>query len=93
MTVMIALLRGINVGGTGTVSMAEICAAAGRCGYDDVRSYVQSGNLVLLRLPGGVGRSRLAVAIGRHTVSAGTQRNWRTVTKLAELADEVAAAR
>jgi uncharacterized protein (DUF1697 family) len=42
----IALLRGINVGGHNKVPMAELRALCGELGWADVRSYVQSGNLV-----------------------------------------------
>ena len=47
MTVMVALLRGINVGGKTTLPMAELRALAEGLGYDDVATYIQSGNLVL----------------------------------------------
>jgi uncharacterized protein (DUF1697 family) len=43
----IALLRGINVGGHNRVPMAELRALCTGLGWDDVRSYIQSGNLVL----------------------------------------------
>jgi uncharacterized protein (DUF1697 family) len=45
--VMVALLRGINVGGKTTLSMAKLGEVAEELGYDDVRTYIQSGNLVL----------------------------------------------
>lgn len=178
MTVMVALLRGVNVGGSGRVAMADVRAAAIACGYTDVATYVQSGNIVFrtadqspataaealrsaiagtttvrpdvvvrtrtelhdiigaspfagpdvdlahlhviflpdhvpaslgeidlprfapeqavaigrevhLYLPEGTGRSRLAAAVHKRTTGAGTQRNWRTVTALAALADHV----
>lgn len=44
---MVALLRGINVGGKTTLSMAKLREVAERLGYDDVATYIQSGNLVL----------------------------------------------
>ena len=47
MTVMVALLRGINVGGKTTLSMASLREVAEALGYDDVATYIQSGNLVL----------------------------------------------
>jgi uncharacterized protein (DUF1697 family) len=47
MTVMVALLRGINVGGRTTLPMAELRGVADALGYDDVATYIQSGNLVL----------------------------------------------
>jgi uncharacterized protein (DUF1697 family) len=42
-----------------------------------------------LHLPGGIGRSRLAADLARRDGPAGTVRNWRTVTKLLEIADEL----
>jgi uncharacterized protein (DUF1697 family) len=41
-----ALLRAVNVGGTGKVSMAGLRAAVETLGFKDVRSLLQSGNLV-----------------------------------------------
>ncbi|NUR75228.1 MAG: DUF1697 domain-containing protein [Thermoleophilia bacterium] len=42
----IALLRGINVGGHKKVAMAKLRALMEELGYRDVRTYVQSGNVV-----------------------------------------------
>jgi uncharacterized protein (DUF1697 family) len=47
MTVLVALLRGINVGGRTTLPMADLRELAEGLGYTDVRTYIQSGNLVL----------------------------------------------
>jgi len=47
MTRYAALLRGVNVGGHHKVPMARLRELAGELGYDDVATYVQSGNLVL----------------------------------------------
>jgi len=46
MTVFIGLLRGINVGGRARLTMADLRATAEGCGFTDVRTYVQSGNVV-----------------------------------------------
>jgi len=167
------------VGGKGKLAMADLRAAAEACGYENVRSYIQSGNLVFvapsattraaaerlreviadttqvrpdvivrtrdelasvveqnpyirqgadtahlhvvfasgeedaslgsidlawyapeeaaavgrqlhLFLPTGMGRSKLAVDLARRTGPSGTTRNWRTVTKLLEMADDAA---
>lgn len=43
----VALLRGINVGGHNRVSMTDLRGLLGRLGFTDVRSLLQSGNLVL----------------------------------------------
>jgi len=175
---MVALLRGINVGGRGKLPMADLRAIATDLGYDEVATYIQSGNLVLtsresaasvardlaaaiaaagdvspavtvrtrsqlakivrdnpflargedaglqhvlftegpakaavagldlpsyapeeaiavghelyLFLPNGVGRSKLAVDVGRQKGVVGTMRNWRTVTTVLAMADDAA---
>lgn len=46
MTTYIALLRGINVSGQKTIRMAELQESCASLGLKDVRSYLQSGNLV-----------------------------------------------
>lgn len=42
----IALLRGINVGGNKMIAMADLRALLTKLGFADVRSLLQSGNLV-----------------------------------------------
>ncbi len=42
----VALLRGINVGGRGRVAMADLREVVASLGYEDVATYVQSGNVV-----------------------------------------------
>ena len=178
MTVIVALLRGVNVGGKGKLAMADLRAVAEACGIGEARTYIQSGNLVgvtrargteplarrleaaiasscgvspdvtirttpqlsevvdrnpFLRrgeaaehlhvlfgidegaavvglddleryapeeveavgrdlhlfLPGGMGRSKLAADLSRHKGAWGTARNWRTITTLLEMAQEI----
>jgi uncharacterized protein (DUF1697 family) len=43
----IALLRGINLGSTNRVKMAELRALCEKLGYEDVQTLLQSGNVVL----------------------------------------------
>jgi uncharacterized protein (DUF1697 family) len=43
----IALLRGVNLGKTARVSMPKLRELLTRLGYEDVRTYVASGNVVL----------------------------------------------
>ena len=45
MTTYVALLRGVNVGGK-TVGMAPLRAGLEALGYGDVRTYLQSGNVI-----------------------------------------------
>lgn len=42
----IALLRGINVGGHNKIPMPDLRALCTKMGWGDVRSYIQSGNIV-----------------------------------------------
>ena len=42
----IALLRAVNVGGTGRVPMAELKAMFARLGFDNAKTLLQSGNVV-----------------------------------------------
>ena len=59
MTRHIALLRGINVGGHKKVPMAELRRVLEEAGFEDVKTYVQSGNVALSaseRSPAKVGR-------------------------------------
>ncbi len=42
----IALLRGINVGGNNTVSMAELKKSFEALGFENVRTYINSGNVI-----------------------------------------------
>jgi uncharacterized protein (DUF1697 family) len=43
----VVLLRAVNVGGTGSLPMAELRALAQASGFEAVRTYIQSGNMVL----------------------------------------------
>lgn len=45
MTVYVALLRGINVGGHNQLKMDRLRAIAAGCGYGNVQTYIQSGNV------------------------------------------------
>lgn len=42
----VALLRGINVGGNNKVPMAELRETVARIGGEDVRTYINSGNVI-----------------------------------------------
>lgn len=176
MVTYVALLRGVNVAGTGIVPMAELRSLLSSLGHENVTTYIQSGNAVFassrsageiateleerieaafgvrtpvllrtapelagtlasnpflepgadagklyvvflehppaptaiaaldldrsppdelavvgrevyLRLPNGAGRTKLTLDwLERRLGSRGTARNWRTVTKLLELA-------
>jgi uncharacterized protein (DUF1697 family) len=44
---LVVLLRGINLGSRNRISMPDLRGALEDAGYDDVRTYLQSGNVVL----------------------------------------------
>lgn len=44
--IWIALLRGINVGGNNILPMKELTHAMTQAGFEDVKTYIQSGNVV-----------------------------------------------
>jgi uncharacterized protein (DUF1697 family) len=46
MKVVISLLRGINLGGHKKVKMSDLCALYGSLGHREVRSHINSGNVL-----------------------------------------------
>lgn len=46
MTIYVALLRAVNVGGTGKLPMAELRAMCEAAGFAKARTYIASGNVV-----------------------------------------------
>src|SRR5688572_7023932 len=64
MTTFIALLRAINVGGTGKLPMKDLVLLCTELGFDKVRTYIQSGNVVFAsRLSEKTIRTRLEKAL------------------------------
>jgi len=57
----VALLRGVNVGGRKSVSMARLKVGLEEAGFEDAQTYLQSGNVVFAssgdpkKLPGQIG--------------------------------------
>lgn len=60
-TTYLALLRGINVGGKNRILMADLRECLESAGYQDVRTYIQSGNVVFRS--GVANRTELTQAI------------------------------
>jgi uncharacterized protein (DUF1697 family) len=46
MKTYVALFRGINVGGTGVLAMKDLVGIFGSLGFQEVKTYIQSGNVV-----------------------------------------------
>jgi uncharacterized protein (DUF1697 family) len=58
MTAFVALLRGINVGGKNKVEMPKLKAAFQTMGFEDVLTYINTGN-VIFKTAGGVNNLKI----------------------------------
>jgi uncharacterized protein (DUF1697 family) len=88
MTAMVALLRGINVGGKGKLPMAQLREMVEGCGFTDVSTYIQSGNVVFRSPDADTDAAAAAVAAA---VAAGSDVTTTVVVRTAgELASVVA---
>lgn len=92
-TVVVAMLRAVNVGGR-TVRSAALREAAESLGYTDVRTYVSSGNVVLVAPHGA---DEVATALGAALtdavgfdveVVARTAAQWHAVVDALPFPDE-----
>ena len=64
----VALLRAVNVGGTGKLSMADFRAVMKKLGYENIETYIQSGNAVFdAKKPAAAVARELAAALEKHT--------------------------
>ena len=67
MTAYIALLRAVNVGGTGKLPMAELKAMCEAAGFTKVKTYIASGNVVFLsKLSEAKVKTTLEVALAKY---------------------------
>lgn len=78
MMTYIALLRGINVGGNRIVKMAELKNVLLALGLKDVKTYIQSGNVLFLMMRS----SRLSVNRVRRVSMS---RLWRVYLEMSGL--------
>jgi uncharacterized protein (DUF1697 family) len=68
MATFIVLLRAVNVGGYGKLSMAALRTLLEELGYQHVETYIQSGNAVFdAKGPGAKVAAEVAAALERHT--------------------------
>jgi uncharacterized protein (DUF1697 family) len=82
----IVLLRGINLGPSRRVPMADLRSRLSGAGYEDVRTYVQSGNIVLTSK---LGPDKLAAKI-RRLIAKNFELEIPVVTRTgAELAEVI----
>ena len=61
MTTYVALLRAVNVGGTGKLPMSDLVAMCEACGFARVRTYIASGNVVF-DFKGGASHAKALLA-------------------------------
>ena len=67
MTVFIALLRGINVGGANKIAMSDLRALCQAAGFENVTTHIQSGNVVFsCNLGAEAARRKLEDALKRR---------------------------
>jgi uncharacterized protein (DUF1697 family) len=67
MTAFVALLRAINVGGTGKLRMTDLVSLCGAAGFKRTATYIQSGNAVFTSpLPEAKVKAKLEKALGAH---------------------------
>lgn len=67
MPVFVALLRAVNLGGYGKLSMADLRALLGKLGYTRVETYIQSGNAVFeAKVTAASVARELAAALEKH---------------------------
>ncbi len=92
MTVYVALLGGINVGGR-SLKMADLRAIAQDCGFEDVSTFIQSGNVVFRSRAGATKVTRVLhdavlAASGIDTrIATRTAAQLRTVVASHPMAD------
>lgn len=84
MTGYVALLRAVNVGGRGILAMADLQALCSELGLGNVRTYIQSGNVVFES-------ERPEAALKRMLEAAITKRLGRAVQVLIRTAAELKA--
>ena len=67
MTAYVALLRGVNLTGSTTLRIADLKAIAEELGFEQVRTYIASGNLLFTSAKGEAAiKTALEAAVKRH---------------------------
>jgi uncharacterized protein (DUF1697 family) len=84
--VHVALLRGINVGGKNTLTMGDLALAFEEEGCREVRTYIQSGNVIFRALP------PLAARVGERVLERIRRRHGLRAPIVLRSARELAAA-
>lgn len=67
MTAFVALVRAVNVSGTGKLPKEELKAIGEACGFDDCRTFINSGNLLFTTdLKEPTAKARLEETLSAH---------------------------
>jgi uncharacterized protein (DUF1697 family) len=82
---LVLLLRGVNVGKGNRIGMAELRSALDGAGYDDVRTHLQSGNVVLSTRKRPVGAAADCTRIVRERFGLDVEVQARSRDELAEV--------
>jgi uncharacterized protein (DUF1697 family) len=86
----VAFLRGINVGGSKPVPMGELSRCLEGLGYDDVKTYINSGNVVFRTSAGGADALEPAIESALSVAFSMPIRVFvRTVAELGRIVDEI----
>lgn len=85
---MVALLKGINVGGNRKVPMPELKKLAAGLSFTEIETYINSGNLIFVahKISSAKAESQLEAAIEKHfgfhvDVVVRTLRDWKTLSE------------
>lgn len=89
---IVVLLRGINVGASRKLPMAELRAAAKAAGFDDIETYIQSGNLILTAKNAAAAEAAIEALIASHfkmkvEAIARTAKQWAAYARGSPFAD------
>lgn len=88
MTAYIALLRAVNVGGTGKLPMAVLRGFCEEAGFTDARTYIASGNVVFAS---GLAEPKVRTALASRLAAYAGKPVGVLVRTLAEMKDVLAA--
>ncbi len=89
---IIVLLRGINVGASRKLPMAELRAAAKEAGHGDIETYIQSGNLIFTARSTEAAEAAVEALIAEHfnmkvEAIARTAQQWAVYARGSPFAD------
>ncbi len=88
-TGFVALLRGINVGGNNLIRMTDLKKAVEQCGFKNVRTHIQSGNVIFEYGDGARGVSKKLEACLSKTFGTDLRAIVKTREELGSILEQV----